>query len=73
MSRVFMGFAASGETLFEARCGAKDFFDKLKRKGYALPFFVCLCYNNKKPQRGFLQCRWNAQKRIWRKKDIWTA
>lgn len=25
MSRVFMGFAASGETLFKARCGAKDF------------------------------------------------
>ena len=31
MSRVFMGFATSGETLFEARCGAKDFFDRLKR------------------------------------------
>ena len=30
MSRVFMGFAACGETLFEARCGAKDFFDSLK-------------------------------------------
>ena len=27
MSRVFMGFAASGETLFKTRCGAKDFFD----------------------------------------------
>ena len=25
-----MGFAASGETLFKTRCGAKDFFDKLK-------------------------------------------
>ena len=30
MSRVFMGFAASGDTLFKTRCGAKDFFDKLK-------------------------------------------
>ncbi len=30
MSRVFMVFAASGENLFEARCGAKDFFDSLK-------------------------------------------
>ena len=29
MSRVFMDFAASGETLFKTRCGAKDFFDKL--------------------------------------------
>ena len=24
-----MGCAASGETLFKTRCGAKDFFDKL--------------------------------------------
>jgi len=31
MSRVFMVFAASGENLFEARCGAKDFFDSLNR------------------------------------------
>ncbi len=31
MSRVFMVFAASGENLFEARCGAKDFFDSLTR------------------------------------------
>ncbi len=30
MSRVFMVFAASGENLFEARCGAKDFFDNVK-------------------------------------------
>ncbi len=29
MSRVFMDFAASGEILFKARCGAKDFLDKL--------------------------------------------
>ncbi len=28
--RRFMVFAASGENLFKARCGAKDFFDKLK-------------------------------------------
>ena len=38
MSRVFMVFAASGENLFEARCGAKDFFDKLSRAD-ALLFF----------------------------------
>ena len=31
MSRVFMVFAASGENLFKARCGAKDFFDSLHR------------------------------------------
>ena len=30
MSRVFMDFAASGEILFKARCGAKDFLDKLR-------------------------------------------
>ena len=30
-----MGFAASGETLFKTRCGAKDFFDSLKRHGGA--------------------------------------
>ena len=29
MSRVFMDFAAGGETLFKARCGAKDFSGKL--------------------------------------------
>ena len=29
MSRVFMDFAVSGEILFKARCGAKDFFDSL--------------------------------------------
>ena len=33
MSRVFMVFAASGENLFEARCGAKDFFDSLGTAG----------------------------------------
>ena len=33
MSRVFMCFAACGETLFEARCGAKDFLDKLREPG----------------------------------------
>ena len=32
-----MVFAASGENLFEARCGAKDFFDSLPRtRGYAV-------------------------------------
>ena len=42
MSRVFMGFATSGETLFEARCGAKDFFDSLK----GLPSGgLLLCYS----------------------------
>ena len=30
-----MDFAASGETLFKTRCGAKDFFDSLKRHGGA--------------------------------------
>lgn len=41
MSRVFMGFAASGETLFKAHCGAKDFFDKLRPAPWAgLPLCI---------------------------------
>ena len=40
MSRVFMDFAASGEILFEARCGAKDFFDSLRRTQKRPSFLV---------------------------------
>ena len=41
MSRVFMVFAASGENLFEARCGAKDFFDSLGTAGISRSAFFC--------------------------------
>ncbi len=41
MSRVFMVFAASGENLFEARCGAKDFFDSLSLSLVRERLFSC--------------------------------
>ncbi len=31
MSRVFMKIAVYRNFLFDARCGAEDFFDKIKR------------------------------------------
>ena len=40
MSRVFMDFAASGEILFKARCGAKDFLDKLTRALFGARVFA---------------------------------
>ena len=32
MLPVFMNFAACGKILFNTRCGAKDFFNKLTKK-----------------------------------------